>query len=61
MTISQEWIAAKTADDRAVVLAKFRADLDARKAAAAPIMDAWRRGDIRGCEDAQSAMRRKFS
>lgn len=42
---------------RRVTLAEFRAELDARKAMAAPIMDAMRRGDIKACGDAQAAMR----
>jgi hypothetical protein len=58
---SQEWTAATTDAERAVVLAKFRADMDARKGDCAPIMAAWRRGDIQGCEDAQRAFRKRFS
>lgn len=46
---------------RSVTLAQFRAEVDARKAAAAPIMDAWRRGDINGCAKAQAAMRKQFA
>jgi hypothetical protein len=45
---------------RTVTLAQFRAEIDARKAAAAPIMDAWRRGDLKACEVAQAAMRKRF-
>lgn len=45
---------------RCVTLAQFRAELDARKAAAAPIMDAWKRGDQAGVAAAQAAMRAKF-
>lgn len=41
---------------REVTLAQFRAELDARKAAAAPIMDAWRSGDLNGVAKAQAAM-----
>ena len=60
-TFSQEWAGAKTDAERTAVLAKLRADLDARKAAAAPIMAAWRNNDIVGCQKAQRAFRRKFA
>lgn len=40
-----------------VTLAQFRADMGALRAAAKPISDAWRRGDIRGVEAAQKAFR----
>jgi hypothetical protein len=58
--ISEKWSSAKTDADRAAVLAQFRADLDARAAMAKPIMTAWRRGDLDACEQAQTAMRRRF-
>ena len=45
---------------RMVTLAEFRADIEARKAAAAPIMAAFRRGDLKACEAAQTAMRKRF-
>jgi hypothetical protein len=45
---------------RKVTLAQFRADIDARKAAAQPIADAWRAGDIAACEAAQKQMRKQF-
>jgi hypothetical protein len=45
---------------RRVTLAEFRADLDARKAAASLVMGAIRCGDIDGCTKAQAAMRAKF-
>lgn len=46
---------------RTVTLAQYRAELDARKAMAAKVMDAVRRGDMKACEAAQSAMRATFS
>jgi hypothetical protein len=46
---------------RRVTLAQFRAELDARKALAAPIMDAFRRSDIEACGAAQAAMRKRFA
>ena len=46
---------------RRVTLAQFRAELDARKAMAAPIMDAFRRNDMAACAKAQTAMREKFA
>lgn len=46
---------------RRVTLTEFRAELDRRAAMAAPIMDAWRRGDLVGCETAQAAMRERFA
>jgi hypothetical protein len=60
-SISQEWLSAKTDDDRAAVLARLRADLDARKASAAPIMAAWHNGDVSACERAQAVFRSKFA
>lgn len=48
------------ANKRSVTLAQFRAELDARKAMAAPISAAFRRGDIAACERAQSALRKVF-
>lgn len=45
---------------RVVTLAQFRADIDARKLAAKPISDAWRRGDLAGVETAQNAVRKQF-
>lgn len=46
---------------RTVTLAQYRSELDARKAMAAKVMDAVRRGDLAGCEAAQAAMRKRFS
>ena len=43
---------------RTVTLAQFRAEIDARKAMAEPIMDAVRRGDLAGATAAQEAMRK---
>ena len=43
---------------RCVTLAEFRAELDRRKALAAPIAAAWKRGDISGVAKAQAAMRK---
>jgi hypothetical protein len=60
MTLSKEWAAAKTAEERAAVVAKLRAEVEARKAQAAPIMEAWGRGDLVACEGAQRAFRRRF-
>jgi len=45
---------------RTVTLAQFKAAHEARKAAAAPIMEAIRRGDLAGAAKAQAAMRAKF-
>jgi len=42
---------------RTVTLAEFLAEHEARKAMAAPIMAAWRRGDMNGVASAQAAMR----
>jgi hypothetical protein len=46
---------------RRVTLAEFRAEIEARKAAAAPIMDALRRNDITGCAAAQATFRKQFA
>ncbi|TPK42273.1 MULTISPECIES: hypothetical protein [unclassified Mesorhizobium] len=46
---------------RTVTLAQFRAEIEARRAAAAPIIAALLAGDIEACAAAQSAMRAKFS
>ena len=46
---------------RTVTLAQFRAEMDARKAMAAPIMAALRKGDLAACEKAQKAMRKAFA
>jgi hypothetical protein len=43
------------------VVAKLLAEIAARRQAAQPIMDAWRRGDQDGIAKAQSAMRAKFA
>jgi hypothetical protein len=59
-TLSQEWTAAQSAKERALVVAKLRAEIEARKALAAPIMAAFRAGDLAACEDAQRAFRRRF-
>lgn len=40
-----------------VTLAEFRAELDRRRALAAPIMNALRAGDIGACAKAQADMR----
>jgi hypothetical protein len=45
---------------RTVTLAQYRAEIDARKATTAAIMHAWRRGDVKACEVAQAAMRKRF-
>jgi hypothetical protein len=45
---------------RRVTLEQYRAELDARKAMAQQISDAFRRGDVAGVERAQSAMRKQF-
>lgn len=45
---------------RNVTLAEFRAEMDARKEAARPIMAALLRRDHDGCAAAQAAMRAKF-
>jgi hypothetical protein len=45
---------------RRVTLAQFRAEQDARKADAAKVMDAVRRGDMAGCAKAQADMRAKW-
>jgi hypothetical protein len=46
---------------RRVTLAQYRAELDARKAMAAPIMTAVRRGDLNAAVVAQAAMRNRFA
>lgn len=45
---------------RTVTLAQYMAAHNARKAAANPIMDAFRRGDLAACGVAQEAMRKQF-
>lgn len=45
---------------RQVTLAEFMADHEARKAAAAPIMAAVRRGDLAAVAMAQASMRNQF-
>jgi hypothetical protein len=45
---------------RCVTLTQYRAELDVRKKAAAPIMEAMRRGDLKACALAQAAMRKQF-
>jgi len=59
MTTERTWkiTDADGSNRRRVTLAEFRADMDARKAAAKPIMDAWMRGDKAGVLAAQAAMR----
>ena len=42
---------------RTVTLAQYRAEIEARKAMAAPIMAAIRRGDLKTATAAQEAMR----
>lgn len=42
---------------RQVTLAQYRAEIDAAKAAAAPIMAAFKRGDMAGMAKAQTAFR----
>lgn len=46
---------------RRVTLAEFMASHEARKAAAKPIMDAVRRGDLAGVATAQAAMRKRLA
>lgn len=43
-----------------MTLQELRAEIEARKAMAAPIMEALKRGDLIACERAQQAMREKF-
>jgi hypothetical protein len=45
---------------RPLTLEQLRADLDARKAMAQRIAEAFRRGDMAGVEAAQAAMRKAF-
>ena len=45
---------------RTVTLAQFRAEIDERKAMAAPIIEAVRRGDLEAATAAQAAMRERF-
>lgn len=54
------WEIEDASGKRRVTLAQFRAEIDARKAAAAPIMAAWKRGDVDGCAKAQAEMRARF-
>lgn len=44
---------------RTVTLAQFRAELDAAHAAAAPVAEALRRGDLNACAKAQEECRRQ--
>jgi hypothetical protein len=46
---------------RTVTLAQLRAEIDARKAAAAPIIAAWRTGDIKATAAAQAAFRKRHA
>ena len=48
-------------NQRMVTLAQFRAELDERKAMAAKVMDAVRKGDLKACSEAQVAMRKRFA
>jgi hypothetical protein len=59
-TEEQTWEIEDANGKRRVTLAQFRAEIEARKTAAQPIMDAWRKGDMRACERAQRAMRASF-
>jgi hypothetical protein len=43
-----------------ITVAQVRAELDARRPYAKAVMDAFRRNDMAGCEEAQRAMREKF-
>ena len=43
-----------------MTLKELRAEIEARKAMAAPIMEALKNGDLIACERAQKAMRDKF-
>ena len=45
---------------RRVTLAQYRAELEARRKMTAPIMAAFRRGDLKACGEAQAAMRKAF-
>lgn len=45
---------------RRVTLAQYRAEIEARKVMAAPIMAAVRRGDLKAASEAQAAMRKAF-
>lgn len=58
--MDQIWEIEDANGKRRVTLAQYRAELDARKAMAKPIMEAWRRGDIEACGKAQTAMRARF-
>ena len=46
---------------RDVTLAQFLAEHEAHKAAAKPIADAWRSGDIKATEQAQTTYRKRFA
>ena len=46
---------------RRVTLAQYRAELDARKAAATLVMAAFRSNDIDACAKAQTTMRKRFA
>jgi hypothetical protein len=56
----QTWEIEDAGGKRRVTLAQFRAELDARRAAAKPIMDALLRNDLAGCAQAQASFRAKF-
>ena len=59
--MERTWKITDAKGTRQVTLAQFRAEIEARKVAAKPIMDAFRRGDLKGCGDAQESMRRQFA
>jgi hypothetical protein len=60
MKMERTWKITDVKGTRMVTLAEFRAEIEARKAAAAPIMDAWRKGDMHGVQSAQAEMRKRF-
>lgn len=60
MTTEQTWEIEDGYGKRRVTLAQFKAEMAARRAAAKPIMDAFRRGDLEGCAKAQADMRKRF-
>jgi hypothetical protein len=52
----QTWVV----NGKQITLAEFRAEIEVRKTAAQPIMDAWRKGDISAVAKAQKTMRLTF-
>lgn len=62
MTAERTWeITNRDGTKQTVTLAQYRAIIDERKVAAAPLMDAVRRGDLAGFAAAQKAFRKQIA